>query len=84
MEKNFKIYLPETKGDTFLAKIRVFLPDRPGLLAELASTFARYGMNITFFHYNRTEHPNRVLLEVTGTSLYALRTARTPRGAKSL
>jgi glyoxylase-like metal-dependent hydrolase (beta-lactamase superfamily II)/ACT domain-containing protein len=77
MEKNFKIYLPETKGDTFLAKIRVFLPDRPGLLAELASTFARYGINITFFHYNRTEHPNRVLLEVTSTSLYALRTART-------
>jgi len=77
MEKKFQIYLPETKGDTYLAKICVFLPDRPGLLAELASTFVRYGINITFFYYNRTEHPNRVLLEVTSTSLSALRNART-------
>jgi glyoxylase-like metal-dependent hydrolase (beta-lactamase superfamily II) len=77
MEKIFQIYLPENKGDTFFAKICVFLPDRPGLLSELASTFARYGINITFFHYNRTEHPNRVLLEVTSTSLHALKKART-------
>jgi len=77
MGKIFQIYLPENKEDTFLAKICVFLPDRPGVLAELASTFARYGINITFFHYNRTEHPNRVLLEVTSTSLHALRNART-------
>jgi glyoxylase-like metal-dependent hydrolase (beta-lactamase superfamily II) len=59
---NFRIYSGLAGGH--LAKIKAFLPDRPGSLAELASRFARFGINIVFFHYNRSEHPNRVLLEV--------------------
>ena len=70
-EKYFKIYRSES-GEGYLGKGRLFLIDRPGSLAELASIFAKYGMNIIFFHYNRSEHPNRVLLEVRSNTLNAL------------
>lgn len=70
MRKNyFRIYhaLPyESEVDEYLGKISVFLADQPGLLATLASIFAKYALNITYFYYNRSEHPNRVLLEVKG------------------
>jgi glyoxylase-like metal-dependent hydrolase (beta-lactamase superfamily II)/uncharacterized protein with ACT and thioredoxin-like domain len=52
------------RGPTVLAKFRVFLVDRPGSLAALSSLVAECGGNITFFHYDRAVHPNRVALEV--------------------
>ncbi len=74
--RSFRIYREEPGGGRFLAKIRAFLVDRPGSLAELASIFSEYSVNIVFFHYNRTEHPNRVLLEVESGSSNSLRLVR--------
>ncbi len=47
-----------------LAKFRVSLPDRPGSLAGFASTIARSGGNISFFHYDRSLDSGRVAVEV--------------------
>ncbi|BAW31514.1 amino acid-binding ACT domain protein [Methanothermobacter sp. MT-2] len=47
----------------FLCKVRVYVPDRPGSLAKIAGYFADYNINISYFYYNRSEHPNRVLVE---------------------
>jgi glycine cleavage system regulatory protein len=52
------------------------LPTGRGALAALASLFAGFGVNIIFFHYNRSEHPNRVVMEVAGASPEALEKAR--------
>lgn len=49
--------------DLFLYRVRVYVPDRPGSLAKIAGYFADYGINISYFYYNRSEHPNRVLVE---------------------
>jgi hypothetical protein len=67
-ETYFQIYRPATPEDEFLGKGCLFLVDRPGSLSELASMFAAFGVNIIFFHYNRSEHPNRVLFEVRSKS----------------
>ncbi len=71
-ETYFRIYRPASPKDEYLGKGCLFLVDRPGSLAELAGMFASYGVNIIFFHYNRSEHPNRVLLEVKSRSEDAL------------
>jgi glyoxylase-like metal-dependent hydrolase (beta-lactamase superfamily II)/uncharacterized protein with ACT and thioredoxin-like domain len=47
----------------FITKFRVFLADRPGSLADLASLIADCG-NISFFHYDRAIDANRVVVEV--------------------
>jgi glyoxylase-like metal-dependent hydrolase (beta-lactamase superfamily II)/uncharacterized protein with ACT and thioredoxin-like domain len=48
----------------FITKFRVFLEDRPGSLADLASLIAFCGGNISFFHYDRSLDANRVVVEV--------------------
>lgn len=50
-------------NDLFLCRVKVYVPDKPGSLAKIASYFADYGINISYFYYNRSEHPNRVLVE---------------------
>ncbi len=52
-------------GSHWLGKLTAYVPDRAGTLASLAGLFSRHGINIIFFHYNRSEHPNRVVVEVT-------------------
>jgi len=47
----------------FLCKTRIFVPDKPGVLAKIAEAFAKNDINIVFFYYNRSEHPNRVIIE---------------------
>jgi glyoxylase-like metal-dependent hydrolase (beta-lactamase superfamily II)/uncharacterized protein with ACT and thioredoxin-like domain len=73
---------PATAGQPgqILAKFRVSLPDRPGSLAGFASTIARSGGNISFFHYDRSLDSGRVAVEVqladepaVGTLLSSLR-----------
>ncbi|MCX7920341.1 MAG: MBL fold metallo-hydrolase [bacterium] len=71
-DKYFRIYKAESNEPDYLGKITVFLADRPGSLAALASIFAKFGINIIYFYYNRSEHPNRVLLEVRSESIDAL------------
>jgi glyoxylase-like metal-dependent hydrolase (beta-lactamase superfamily II)/uncharacterized protein with ACT and thioredoxin-like domain len=46
-----------------LAKFCIYLPDRPGSLAGFASTIARAGGNISFFHYDRSIDSSRVAAE---------------------
>ena len=74
-ERYFQIYCSESGEPACLGKGSLFLVDRPGSLAELATLFARHGANIIFFHYNRSEHPNRVLLEVRSATSDALERA---------
>jgi glyoxylase-like metal-dependent hydrolase (beta-lactamase superfamily II)/ACT domain-containing protein len=74
-ERYFLIYRSESGEPACLGKGSLFLVDRPGSLAELATLFARHGANIIFFHYNRSEHPNRVLLEVRSATSDALERA---------
>jgi glyoxylase-like metal-dependent hydrolase (beta-lactamase superfamily II) len=71
-EKYFRIYRSTSPEGDYLGRGCLPLVDRPGSLAELASMFAAFGINIIFFHYNRSEHPNRVLLEVRSKSEDAL------------
>ncbi len=71
-KRYFQIYHPEAGHDGYLGKGCLFLVDRPGSLAELSSIFAKHDANIIFFHYNRSEHPNRVLLEVRSSTPDAL------------
>ena len=47
-----------------IAKFSVFLQDRPGSLADFASLIAACKGNISFFHYDRSVHSNRVVTEV--------------------
>jgi glyoxylase-like metal-dependent hydrolase (beta-lactamase superfamily II) len=70
-EKYFYTYR-SLSGDDYLGKGCLFLVDRPGSLAEVAGMFAANDVNIVFFHYNRSEHPNRVLIEVRGRAEDAL------------
>ncbi len=74
-KKAFRIYYPEQGGD-YLSKITAYLPDRPGSLASLAEIFTKYSINITLFNYDRSAHPNRVILEVTGKTIDALKHVR--------
>jgi glyoxylase-like metal-dependent hydrolase (beta-lactamase superfamily II)/ACT domain-containing protein len=57
---------PETSEA--LGKAVVYVADRPGMLAELASMFSSHDANITLFHYNRSEHPGRVIIEARAGS----------------
>jgi glyoxylase-like metal-dependent hydrolase (beta-lactamase superfamily II)/uncharacterized protein with ACT and thioredoxin-like domain len=45
-------------------KFRVFLEDKPGSLAEFASFIADGKGNISFFHYDRSVHSSRVVVEI--------------------
>ncbi len=47
----------------YLCKTVTYLTDKPGYLAKIANLFASHHINITFFHFNRSEHPNRVVIE---------------------
>jgi glyoxylase-like metal-dependent hydrolase (beta-lactamase superfamily II)/uncharacterized protein with ACT and thioredoxin-like domain len=51
-------------GPLLVLKFRVFLEDRPGSLADFASYIAGSNGNISFFHYDRSLHSNRVVVEV--------------------
>lgn len=73
-KKAFRIYHPE-QGSDYLAKITAYLPDRPGSLASLAEIFTKHSINITLFNYDRSVHPNRVILEVTGKTIDALKSS---------
>ena len=59
----------DVEKERFLLKTKVYLSDKPGSLAELSKLFAEEGINIVFFYYNRSEHPNRVIVEGTHNSL---------------
>jgi len=48
----------------FLVKFRDNLPDRPGSLAEFASTISGTKGNIAFFHYDRAIDSSRVAVEI--------------------
>ncbi|HTZ17860.1 MAG TPA: MBL fold metallo-hydrolase [Dissulfurispiraceae bacterium] len=72
----FRIYRSEDREQDYLGKIRAYLDDRPGSLASLANLFAGYGINILYFSYNRSEHPNRVLVEVMSGDAKSLRSVR--------
>jgi glyoxylase-like metal-dependent hydrolase (beta-lactamase superfamily II) len=54
---------PLTVSGDVLAKVSVFLSDRPGSLAGFAATIAHAGGNISFFHYNRSIDSSRVAAE---------------------
>jgi len=71
-EKYFRVYRSALPKGDYLGRGCLFLVDRPGSLSELAGMFAGYGINIIFFHYNRSENPNRVLLEVRSNTEDAL------------
>jgi glyoxylase-like metal-dependent hydrolase (beta-lactamase superfamily II)/uncharacterized protein with ACT and thioredoxin-like domain len=45
-------------------KFRVFLEDKPGSLADFASFIADGKGNISFFHYDRSVHSSRVVVEI--------------------
>lgn len=76
MDKDlFRIYHQES-GSGYLAKISAYLPDRPGSLAGLAEIFSKHSINIILFHYDRSVHPNRVILEVTGSAIEAITSIR--------
>jgi glyoxylase-like metal-dependent hydrolase (beta-lactamase superfamily II)/uncharacterized protein with ACT and thioredoxin-like domain len=51
-------------GPDFLVKLRVFLKDKPGSLAEFSSLIASCGGNISIFHYDRSQDSSRVVVEV--------------------
>lgn len=58
-----------------LCKATLFVADRPGVLSELASLFGERGANIILFHYNRSEHPHRVVIEAEAETEDRLRMA---------
>jgi glyoxylase-like metal-dependent hydrolase (beta-lactamase superfamily II)/glycine cleavage system regulatory protein len=55
-------------GSQSLGKAVVYVSDRPGVLAEISSMFSSHGVNITLFHYNRSEHPGKVIIEARAAS----------------
>ncbi|MGO0122885.1 MBL fold metallo-hydrolase [Desulfothermobacter acidiphilus] len=74
-EKNWSVFA-ELDGPGYLCKVTVYVPDRPGILEPLARTFATHKVNITYFYYNRSEHPHRVLIEGRSEDLQALQQVR--------
>lgn len=50
-------------GNLFLVRTKFYVPDKPGSLAKLAELFSKRNINIVLFYYNRSEHPNRVVIE---------------------
>ena len=83
-DRRFRIYRAVSGAEGFLGKATAFLEDRPGSLAELAGAFAGYGVNITYFHYNRSEHPNRVIIEATSPKEESLEGIRRELSARAL
>jgi glyoxylase-like metal-dependent hydrolase (beta-lactamase superfamily II)/uncharacterized protein with ACT and thioredoxin-like domain len=61
--------LPKKAGFLLVLKFRVFLEDKPGSLADFASYIAGSNGNISFFHYDRSLHSNRVVVEVQISSM---------------
>ena len=59
-----RVFVPAEEKEEIVVKFRVFLQDRPGSLADLALLIAGSGGNISFFHYDRSVHSNRVVVEV--------------------
>ncbi len=57
----------------FLLKCCILLPDRPGELAALSTIVGQRKGNIVRFYYNRSEHPEMVLLEIVGKNEAELR-----------
>ncbi len=55
--------------NTYKGAFTVFLPDRPGALYELSKIFGDLELNITYFYYNRSVHPNKVLVEATSKDI---------------
>jgi glyoxylase-like metal-dependent hydrolase (beta-lactamase superfamily II) len=78
--KYLHIFCSESEDSVYLGKGVFYVSDRPGVLSELAGMFAEYDINIILFHYNRSDHPNRVMLEVKSATrdslLQACRKAR--------
>ncbi len=75
-ENHFRIYRSEDRENDYLGKVKAFLDDRPGSIASLANLFAKYGLNILYFAYNRSEHPNLVLVEVLSSTKEDLQAVR--------
>ncbi|HHW21079.1 MBL fold metallo-hydrolase [Thermodesulfovibrio thiophilus] len=65
------------ESDLFLCKTKIYVPDKPGLLARIAYLFAKNEVNITYFYYNRSEHPNLVLVEGKHSEIQAFESLRT-------
>ena len=61
---------------SWLARLAVNLPDRPGVLVDLAALAASLGVNIERLEYDRGAHPHRVEL--------SLRAADAQRAGKTL
>ncbi len=63
-----RTYVPGTTSreeyPKLIVKFRVFLKDRPGSVAALSSLIGKSQGNISFFHYDRSVHCNRVVVEV--------------------
>jgi|WetSurMetagenome_2_1015567.scaffolds.fasta_scaffold00104_28 glyoxylase-like metal-dependent hydrolase (beta-lactamase superfamily II) len=66
--KYFHLYRSESEENIFLGKGSFYVSDRPGELSGLAGMFAENGVNIILFYYNRSEHPNRVIIEAESGS----------------
>lgn len=50
--------------DKFIfVRTKLYVTDKPGSLAKLAELFSKRDINIVLFYYNRSEHPNRVIIE---------------------
>ncbi|MDI6711308.1 MAG: MBL fold metallo-hydrolase [Bacillota bacterium] len=72
----FRIYrFVSGDEDDYLCRAMVFVADRPGSLATLAGVFGGHGVNITSFYYNRSAHPNRVMIQGRSDNLRALQEA---------
>jgi len=72
-DKYFHLYRSDSEKDHFLGKGALCVSDRPGELARLARLFAEHNVNIILFHYNRSEHQNRVIIEAESDNLDNLR-----------
>ncbi|MGD8352306.1 MAG: MBL fold metallo-hydrolase [Nitrospirota bacterium] len=83
-DRRFRIYRAVSGAEGFLGKATAFLEDRPGSLAGLAGVFAGHGANITYFHYNRSEHPNRVIIELTSPGKESLEGVRRELSGRGL
>lgn len=87
--ERFEIFLKAAHGGEpvtggVLGKAVVYLADRPGVLGELASMLGRRAINITLFHYDRSEHPNRVIIEARAGSAQEMREAFEELGTSGL
>lgn len=61
-EPQVQLRLTPAASGGWLIQGDLFLPDRPGELAEVSACFARHGGNIELFSYNRSQDPNLVTI----------------------